>query len=832
MQNETQSTAFGRLLQEYRLRAGLTQETLAEVAGLGRRSIQGLERGENIPHRETLQRLILALALSPTDRDRLEATAQPSRRRRPADSYQPPRLLPGAYPETTPRHNLPVEPTPLIGRANESVAIRDLLSHDHVRLVTLTGPPGIGKTSLGQRVLFEMLDRFPDGVILVSLATIRDAELVLPTVAHALDVHESVGRSLLDGLRTSLLGKKLLLMLDNFEQLIAAATVVADLLALTPGLKILVTSREVLRLRGEHSFLVPPLSLPDLRFPARPDDLLRSDAVRLFITRAKAAKSNFSLTSENAAAVAAICRTLDGIPLAIELAAARVRLLSPQAILPRLNSRLRLLTDGPRDLPAHQQTLRGAIDWSYELLDEAERLLFRRLAVFAGSFTIEAAESVCSGDGPVTSVVLDQLVHLVEKSLVVVEYEEAMARYRMLETIREYAAERLVEATEEHEIQDRYADWLVTLTEQAESGLHGPDRLSWLERLEAEFDNLRAVLRTAVEFDQAERGLRIANALHWFWLERHVTEGRAWLLALLATPSASKTTNVRAKALATAGALAGVQGEIGVARRLLDESIAIGSKFEDASAICLALLGMATVLRSQGEFAEARSRLEQSLALAHQSGDPWTVAHSLFLLAELTAGQGDYVAARPGFEDSLTQFRDVGDRWGIAHALRAVGSVAYGQGQYDLARLHFDESLTIGREIADPVLIAWSLWGIGVVAYASGDYATARESFRQSVAIFQNRDERGAIALVLGGLAALAAAKGEAERALRIAASATRLRQRIGAQLLPSDQADLISWLKPARQTLSNAAQQEASARGEAMSLDQAIAYALADDMG
>ncbi|HEX8680787.1 MAG TPA: tetratricopeptide repeat protein [Ardenticatenaceae bacterium] len=659
--------------------------------------------------------------------------------------------------------NLPVQRNPLVGRERELTQVTGLLQQEEVGLVTLTGPGGTGKTRLALQVAAELLDAFPDGVYFVNLAPISDPALVVPTIAQTLGLRDEGDQPLLDRLHTYLQDKQLLLMLDNFEQVVEATEAVDALCQATPRLKLLVTSRVPLHLYGEREFHVPPLTLPARGHLPPVERLTQYGAVRLFIERAQAVKAGFQVTNDNAPAVAEICARLDGLPLAIELAAARIKLLPPQALLARLENRLNLLTGGARNLPARQQTLRAAIDWSYDLLDAGEKALFSRLAVFVGGRTLEAIEAVCDADGDLPLDTFDGVASLVDESLLVQEEgPQGEPRFVTLATIHEYAQEKLQASGEADALQQAHASYFLALAEAAEPHLIGAEQVAWLERLETEHDNLRASLRRTVASGESEVALRIAGALWRFWLVRgHLSEGRAWLTQLLAKPEALAHTEAVAQALNGAGALAWTQGEYAAARASFEACLAIRRELDDKSGVARSLSNVALVASDQGDYASARSLLQESLEMHRHLDDRVGLANTLNNLGTLASEQGDYTAARGLYEESLTLRHEMNDTAGIATSLLNLGDAAYYLGDYPTAQRLHEESLDVARQLGDKPTIVHALNSLGNVAYQQGSYAAARAWYEQSLTITMELDNKFGTASALSGLGLVAYQEGD-----------------------------------------------------------------------
>ena len=544
-----------------------------------------------------------------------------------------------------PKHNLPAQTTHLIGREREIRAVREQLSKDNARLLTLSGVGGTGKTRLALQAAADMMDEFEHGVFFVSLAALSDAALVLPTIAKTFDLRETAGLPLLEQLQDYLRDKQLLLVLDNFEQVIDAAPRVSELLTAAARLKVLVTSREALRLSGETDYPVPPLSLPDPRRLPSLAQLSQYEAVALFIERAVAVKPTFTVTNENAPAVAEICHRLDGLPLAIELAAARARVLPPERMLVELSHRLNFLTSGSRDVPTRQKTLRGAIDWSHDLLTTTERELFRRLGVFVGGCTLESIETVCNVEKDLS--VLETVESLVGKSLVKQTEAHGEPRFVMLETIREYAGERLLAAGEEERVRERHREYYLALAEEAQAKLIGAEQTEWLQHLEDEHENLRAALNWSLVVAGSDGGLRLCGALQRFWATRgHLSEGRGWCARFLGRAEGEVRTPARAKALNTAGVLAQLQADYPVASTQHEEGLAIRRQLGDQSGIAASLNNLANVFAQRADYSSAKTLYEESLAIRRQLGDRSGIAASLDNLGAVAHAQGDFVSAR------------------------------------------------------------------------------------------------------------------------------------------------------------------------------------------
>ena len=732
-------------------------------------------------------------------------------------------------------NNLPVQPTPFIGRDKEVEAVCALLRREAVRMVTLTGPGGTGKTRMAVQVGGHLLLDFRHGVFFVALASITDTALVATTIAQTLGIMEAAHRPIIETIKAYLRDRHILLILDNFEQIVDASPVVADIMSGAAGLKVLVTSREILHLRGEHEFPVPPLGLPDTRHLPPLESLARYEAVRLFVDRAVALRPDFEVTGDNAAAVAEICSNLDGLPLAIELAAARIKILSPEAMLSRLqnqganggNGRLKLLVGGHRDLPARQQTLRNTIGWSYDLLNEGERMLFRRLSVFSGGRSFEAIEAVCNADGALPIDTLEGTASLVDKSLLRQRPGPVGEdRLLMLETIQEYAREKLDESGEAEALQEQHAAYFMQMAERAEPELRGPRQVEWLERLEAEHDNLRAAMRWATEQGRTEMALRLGAALVEFWKARgHLTEGRTWLEAALET--SSTPTQARAKALMSAGNLASAQGDYARASSVLLESLELFRQLGDKVRIASTLKNLGNDARLQGNYDAAYTYFEEGLQIARELGNRQETGTMLGDIGIVAQSLGDQEAARAYYEESLQIRRELKDRRGIAMMLVNLGELARGEGDYDTAQGLYEEGLAIARELGDKWGVGMVLHNLGHVAYHRQKYGQALDLFTQSMSIFYEMRNKRDIAYCLAALGGVYAAQRLPERAAILFSAAQSLSNTISAHLDPADLIEYQRNLATARSQMSLEGWERAWRQGQRMTLDEAVAYGL-----
>nr|BAL59164.1 adenylate/guanylate cyclase [Candidatus Acetothermum autotrophicum] len=727
-------------------------------------------------------------------------------------------------------NNLPIQLTSFIGREREMKEVKELLKQ--TRLLTLTGSGGCGKTRLALQVAADLLEEYPDGVWFVEFTVLTDPALVPSTVAATLGIHEEPGRPALLTLAEALKPRTLLLILDNCEHLVGACAQLAEtLLRSCPHLRILATSREALGIAGEVTWRVPSLSLPQPHELAQPDSLMnltKYEAIRLFIERAEAASPEFKVTPHSIKDIVQICQRLDGIPLAIELAAARVKALSVEQIAARLDDRFRLLTGGSRTALPRQQTLRAMMDWSYELLNERERTLFRRLSAFAGGFTLEAAEAVCADEQIPSYEIIDLLTNLVSKSLVVFEEHDEEARYRLLETVRQYARDKLLETGEAARVRDRHRDWFLAFAERAESALQGPDQALWLKRLETEHDNLRA----ALEWSSAdpETGLRLASALWLFWyLRGYVSEGREWLKHFI-TKAAHAPAALRAKALYGASMLARAQDDYAHAIRLLEESLALYRAAKDTRGVALALGNLGIIAFARGDYARATRLHEESLEHFRALGDRVGMASALSELGNVAMYQGDLARAEQLLEEGLGLSRAAQDDQGIALALRRLGAVLFQKGERARAKALLQESLELYRELGAVPGLASVLNSLGMIALSEGDAQRAGTLLRESLRKYRDVGDKWHIALCLDRLARVAAAQGDWERAARLLGAEEALREAIGAPLPPSERDGREHTLKNAHKHLSEELFAAAWADGYAMKLDHAIAYALSGE--
>jgi predicted ATPase/DNA-binding CsgD family transcriptional regulator len=730
------------------------------------------------------------------------------------------------------RQRLPVAPTPLIGREREVAAARRSLERPEVRLLTLTGPAGTGKTRLAIAVADAVGDDFAHGTVFVDLAPVKDPAHVPLAIADALGLREAGRKPLRDTLFDYLEDKHLLVVLDNLEHLLSAVSLIADLLSNSDQLKILVTSRSVLHLYGEYDLPVPPLELPLLTDAFDFDRLAQCGAIRLFVERAHAVEPSFQLSSGNSRLVETICRRLDGLPLAIELAAARVRILSLEALLVRLERRLAVLVDGARNLPQRHQTLRGAIDSSYELLGPGEQALFRRLGVFVGGCTIQAAAAVCAGDEPAEFDGLETMAGLVDASLAFQQPGvSGEPRFWLLEMLREYALEQLATTGELEATCRAHADFYVAFAQRAEREQSSTQqRLVW-DRLTEEHDNIRAVVRWCAETGEADLGLRLVGAMHMFWhLCGHISEGRAQAQRLLALPSPTPLSIARGKALFTASSLARIQGDLADAYDRGTELLKIGELLDDRGLVGRALCSLGAVDLDLDDMAKARQHLEHSLKLSTELGDRWLQAVGLHWLGEIARSERDWPAAHQRTEESLAVWRQLGDRWGIAMELWASGYLGIAEGDYRAARTSFEGALVIERELDRKQGIAHNLLGLGWVTLQQGEPAEAERLLAEAVRVELELGRAPRIAECLEGLASAAASQHHGERALLLLGAADTAWEAIGHRNAIVERAAVDRWLTPARRALGEAAVAATWTAGRAMSQREAVVLALTPD--
>jgi len=744
--------------------------------------------------------------------------------------------LQSSRPEARPS-NLPVPGSDCVGRDKELAAAQALLSREDVRLVTVTGPGGIGKSRLALDAARALIPSFPAGVYFVPLATVKDPQLIPLVIAQALGIKQTPSQAPLDVLQDFLrhsVHAPMLLLIDNFEHLIDAAPVLAALLSCSSNLKILVTSRAPLHVSREHEFPVPPLALPDARALPSLEELAQIPAIALFVARAAAVKPDFVLTEENAPSVADICARLDGLPLAIELAAARAKFLSPSAMRTRLASRLQLLTGGARDLPARQQTLRQAIDWSYDLLTEPEQRLFRRLSAFQGGCTLEAVESVCDTRQDLGLDIFDGMSSMVDKSLVrQVEQADGEPRFVMLETIREYALEKMIAAGEEAAVRRAHAAYCLVLAEEGAAEDDGANRTAWLDRFEIENDNLRSALEWLLQKGNADWGLRLGAALFRFWeMREHLAEGREWFARLLKLPASGELAKPLQRVLFAAGVLAGEQGDYAIGDTLIAESLQLARAAGDDRSATICINARAIMARNGGDLPSARLLFEESLAIWRQLHDTHAIALALSNLASIVKLQEDYPRARALYEECLAIFAGLRDNTGIAWALNHQGDAALQQGDFAAARALYQQSLQKFRELQDRWGIAGTLADLGNLAREQRQFVTSDALYRESLEIFRSLEHKRGVARLLEAFACSFAVQSQAQRALRLAGAAVALRESIGAPLTPIEQAKFERGLEPARKDLSVTAGRTAWLEGWVMPVELAIQDVLASASG
>ena len=862
--------SFGDWLRLKRKALDLTREGLADRVGCSAATIRKLETEERRPSAQIVGRLAEIFNIPTNEQVKFLAFARGDLRSIPTEIQEE---FPWRASTEPPRSNLPATITSLIGREKEVAAVHEYLLDPNIRLVTLIGPPGIGKTRLSLEAARVSLDDFPDGVFFIPLAPLADPALIASTIVQTLGYVETNNRSVSNQLTDGIADKKTLLVLDNCEHLIEhVAPLASELLTTCSRLKIIATSREGLRILGEWQYSVPALPIPDENLPIGMETVSEFPALTLFVERARAVRSDFSLNSDNIQQVADICTQLDGLPLAIELIAARIRLMSPQSLLARLNDQLTLYADGRRAVPTRQKTLYGAIAWSYDLLPQEEQELFARLSVFSGGFTLAAAESIFSRTTTNKSI-SDLIASLMDKSLLKRAIEDETrgeSRFNMLVTIQQFALDRLRRMEEEGEVRNWHLAYFLGLAEQADKQIHGPNQVEWINRLEHEHDNLRAALEWCMANQETEAGLRLLGALGWSWMVRNrYSEMQGWFDQIRVLPEIIAHPALYARLLNQVGFHRWLSGDYRGARSVLEESrviwLELGADGERGLAEAFYHLGM-VAMYAEGDESTSRSLFEKSLDLYRKYDDAWGLGTNTLRLGMIEMAQNHDVLASSLLEQSLAWFKQSGDLWGIARVSPYLGELCEKQADYEEARLYIDQQLILDERLGFKQGIALALLNMGNLYRVQSDYEQAEDYYEKSLSIChqyglktrgynlyvlgllalhrnnyplaiqffvsylntaQASQEKISVCQFLTGVAAVASGMNQPQRSAKLYGAAQAIFETTDYRIPPFDHAEFERHIQIAREQLGTAKFEAVVADGRAMTMEQAIAYAL-----